>query len=525
MDALTAAAGSPPAASEPQLDAAASLALYESDYSRKLSSLGPDDAATRAALRSLAVQCTQVGSHARAVTLWRTASEVAVRVEGYSPATLDVLYDYGEAMLKAGQVNEALRAFASLRAHAELNCGALHARTVKCTGGHAHALHVCGRHAEAQEAFQFVLRHQSVLFATEGGVELKRDALLMANALANVLWRSGRLKEAEDMHFKVMLERTSLLGSDDLDTLRSVHNLAAVLSDRGRLVEAEALQRRVYESFTRQLPKNHPEYLNAAHNLACTLAQRGRPAEAQVVYEAILAARRACQGASHPETLMTLHNLAITVMAQGPRGRARAEAMLREALPGYLGALGPTHELTLTAQRTLALVLIARGAYVDAEAILKRVCVDAEAALGMCHPACIDAALSLADVHVLHTKKYAEAAALLQAALVGLQTTAAGVGGDARCAAVLRNIASLAGMQGKHKEAAAMRAVSEQWRAIGLRAETTQMLRHKAVDEVETATGGVFDMAAAPSRGDALDSSLEPEGEDARADEEKHDEI
>ena len=78
----------------------------------------------------------------------------------------------------------------------------------------------------------------------------------------------------------------------------------------------------------------------------------------------VLEAQRAKLGPMHPNTLASMHNLAVLLKDQGKLGEA--EALAREALPGWRTTLGYAHPHTQLAHQLLLGLLTAQGKHREA---------------------------------------------------------------------------------------------------------------------------------------------------------------
>ena len=76
------------------------------------------------------------------------------------------------------------------------------------------------------------------------------------------------MKEAADLHEKVLEARRRTLGDEHPDTLSSMNNLAETYRALGRMKEAAALHEKVLEASRRTLGDEHPHTLSSMNNLA-----------------------------------------------------------------------------------------------------------------------------------------------------------------------------------------------------------------------------------------------------------------
>jgi hypothetical protein len=209
-----------------------------------------------------------------------------------------------------------------------------------------------------------------------------RPALDAAAALGAVLKQAGSpapgrapraplLLEAEEVFRDALARAEALLGAGHADTLRLVVQLALTVKDVGRggaLEEAEALLRRVLVA---QRGGGDRGALITASALAGVLARRGEAAEARELLEDTLAKQCALLGVGHPNVVITASQLA-GVLADGDcaEGRARAEALWREAISAQQKSMEEHHPNALRTVELLAGFLRREGRPGDAAALL-----------------------------------------------------------------------------------------------------------------------------------------------------------
>lgn len=185
----------------------------------------------------------------------------------------------------AGRVDEALQA-----------CDAVLADTSRVLGGdHPHALATRYRRiwllalADRLEDALAERDRFARLLPHDIGVERLR----LATVDTWLLRLSGRLEEAEQQARRAVALHDEVVGTHEVDTLRSLDALGLILLARERLEDAETVFRDVLERRLRELGHSHVDTLVAREHLARTLYRRGRPAEADEQMEEVRAGGRA----------------------------------------------------------------------------------------------------------------------------------------------------------------------------------------------------------------------------------------
>ncbi|MEU6998432.1 tetratricopeptide repeat protein [Nonomuraea sp. NPDC046570] len=238
--------------------------------------------------------------------------------------------------------------------------------------------HRIGLHLDAQGEYAEAHRHfarAAGLCAEAFGAE-HPATLRSIGYQASVLRRLGDLRQARELHFKVLEIRRITLGPRNPETLASIGNLALVLKELGMLKQARELYEEEVEGCARTLPDNHPGTLTAMNNLALLLRDLGEHERARDLLTRVLAA----WPGPDPLSLTAANNLASVLTALGERDEART-LYARVALDS-LEAFGEEHPRTLAAVGNLAMSAGPK----EAAALLGWGLRRSEAALGEEHP-------------------------------------------------------------------------------------------------------------------------------------------
>lgn len=180
----------------------------------------------------------------------------------------------------------------------------------------------------------------------------------------------GELNKAET-GFKLVCTRwTSLVGPEDMHTMRAQQNLASVYDMQGRLDAAEQLLHTVLQTTEALLGDTHPNTLQSEHDIASVYEYKGKYAMAEAAYTHCRHNRVKLIGEKSPKTLTTMHNLALVYEAQGRYQTAKA--LSEEVLKLRTEVLGELHSDTGRAYNSMASLHIALGNYASASHCVTR---------------------------------------------------------------------------------------------------------------------------------------------------------
>jgi serine/threonine protein kinase len=207
---------------------------------------------------------------------------------------------------------------------------------------------------------------------------------------------------------------TSKLGTEHLDTLRSMHALAIAYYTLGRYAEALKLEEEALAQRKARLGPDHPDTLASATTLANVYAELGRHAEALPLREETVALMRARLGPDHPSTLMCMNNLANSYNALGRY--AQAAQLLEQTLALQKAKVGPDHPSSLITMNNLANNYHALGRYTDALQMREQTLALRKAKLGADHPDTLASMNTLANSYS-SVGRHAEALQLHQQTL------------------------------------------------------------------------------------------------------------
>ncbi len=202
--------------------------------------------------------------------------------------------------------------------------------------------------------------------------------------IGQALLRLNRAARAAEMHGEALRLRSDALGSEDEQTIESIHQLAAAFFAAGDAASAEPVCRELVLVTTRVFGERDPRTLTAVNNLAMTLHARQQLTEAEQLLRTALEARRELFGPSDRRTASTWQNLGIVLFDAGRP--ADALGAFKEALTVFEGRLPANHALILDTQSRIGGCLVEMGQFENAEPILIGAHKALKTMLGDAHP-------------------------------------------------------------------------------------------------------------------------------------------
>ncbi len=189
------------------------------------------------------------------------------------------------------------------------------------------------------------------------------------NDVAIVLWREGRLDEAEPLLREAVEATRARFGDAYPAVAIGLGNLGLVRDSRGDLDGAVAYFRRALDAFGRIQGRELPERAFSLLNLGGVRRLQGRFDEARALLDEGLAVCRRTLGAEHPTTALAHSALARLDHDQGRDAEALEEA--NRALEILRNAVGPDHPDVAGAETVRGAALCALGRRGEGEATLR----------------------------------------------------------------------------------------------------------------------------------------------------------
>ncbi len=266
-----------------------------------------------------------------------------------------------------------------------------------------------GLYAQSQPFYEKSLNIRRKILGSEDP-----ETLASIHKMGALSVEQGKYTQAE-AYFREALEgRIRVLGHDHPETLKSANNLGAVLFNQRKLAEAEQYFRETLEGRRRVLGENHASTLASMSNLGGLLQVQGKLKEAEGYYSKALDVSRRINGNDHPITLDIIGNLGLILMAQDKL--REAEPYIRESLEGKRRVLGEDHPSTLVALSYMADLLREQGRLADAESHYREILQKRRRVLSGSHTGIADTLIALGDVLSLE-KRYAEAEPIVREGL------------------------------------------------------------------------------------------------------------
>jgi serine/threonine protein kinase/lipopolysaccharide biosynthesis regulator YciM len=181
------------------------------------------------------------------------------------------------------------------------------------------------------------------------------DALVVAklqNRLGVSLQNLGMAERAIPLLVSARETRTSELGRDHPDTLRTITNLATSYRHAGQFDQAISLRTEVLKSQQATLGADHPDTLSTMNSLALDCQEAGKLDQAVSLYEETLRRRSTSLGADNPETLRSMNNLAYGYQSIGKVHQALE--LYEDTLKLRKAILGADHHDTVRTMNNIA---------------------------------------------------------------------------------------------------------------------------------------------------------------------------
>ncbi|HEY3056676.1 MAG TPA: tetratricopeptide repeat protein, partial [Thermoanaerobaculia bacterium] len=174
---------------------------------------------------------------------------------------------------------------------------------------------------------------------------------LLARALDGLADVSDRNRQ-EPLLRRALELRSRLVPPNPILVAQSLNQLGIVAAANGQSAAAERYYRKALELLEHSLPADHPTTLEVRSNLALTAADLS---ERKDLFHDLIAAHTRRYGAQSAPVATAWTNFGATLAEQGDFPGAMAA--LREARDRWLHIVGPHHEMTINAWRSIAAIL------------------------------------------------------------------------------------------------------------------------------------------------------------------------
>jgi len=327
---------------------------------------GPGHPDTLTAMHDLALLLERSGKWSKAEELLRSVVETRVRLLGEDDrATLNTMNALGWLLFSRGRIDEAealLRRTLAL----QRQCPDTPHGEFRATINNLANVLIERRNLDEAEA----LVREALDSAQKAGMSRDEPPVIgFDHTLAGIVWKQGRVAEAEALFRDTLERRRRVLGPDHPTTLTNQGNLSTLLLEQKKLAEAEPLIRATLDSRIRKLGEDHAATLMAQNELAALASAQGDFQEAESLHRKTLEARRRVLGERHPDMLQSFNNVGVVVNKQGRTDEAlalqrelcdmiRGDENLRDSQTHmYLGNYGST--------------LMKAGRFAEAETVLR----------------------------------------------------------------------------------------------------------------------------------------------------------
>jgi eukaryotic-like serine/threonine-protein kinase len=249
-----------------------------------------------------------------------------------------------------------------------------------------------GLYPDARKQLERVLElRRSVL-----GAEDLRTLRTMSRLGCVAYWQ-GNYAEAEALENRALESQRRLFGQAHPDTLTSMSNLALVYDAEGKYTQAEDLLIQTLETMKRVLGSEHPDTLKSATQLALVYRDEGKFAQAEDLDTRTLEIMKRVLGPEHPDTLRSMNNLSTVYENDGKYDRA--ETLDFQIVEIQKRVLGPEHPNTLRSMSNLAVAYRNEGKLAQAEVLLAQTLEIEKRLLGPEHPDSLKSMRTLAVVY------------------------------------------------------------------------------------------------------------------------------
>jgi eukaryotic-like serine/threonine-protein kinase len=211
-----------------------------------------------------------------------------------------------------------------------------------------------------------------------------RETLVTMHLLANGLMSQGRIAEAEKIQREALEIDRRMLGADHPETLGTLTAIAFAMDETKRLKMVEKFLRETLETQIRDLGPDHGEAVRTKTDLAINLSQQGRLADAEHLQREAVETLRKVLGAGHPDTLKAMSRLATTFFLEG--NFEETEKLQRETLDTRRSVFGAGHPDTLQSMSELATTFFRRGALAESASLQRELLEGQKRVLGPEHP-------------------------------------------------------------------------------------------------------------------------------------------
>lgn len=171
----------------------------------------------------------------------------------------------------------------------------------------------------------------------------------------------GQTPAAFSEHEKALEIRIKTLGSEDLETLKSMHDLAITEMDQGKLAEAETMLAKILPYYEKAYGAENRDTLKLRNNLAITLERLGKYDESLVLQRRAFQLSLEVNGVDDDLTLTAQSNLVKLLIKM--QKHDEAFKLLEELIANLTDRFPANHNRVLHARNHLVVLAYQKGDY------------------------------------------------------------------------------------------------------------------------------------------------------------------
>lgn len=289
--------------------------------------------------------------------------------------TLDTVNNLGALYEADGKLEKAEELYEQALGGKNTLLGPAHVSTLATVSNLGRLYLAQGKLNEAERMFKQAIDGFQLHF----GPDTQNSSVLSTvNSLGNLCLAQGKLGEADDMFRHALGGRERLFGVDHHLTLDIVNNFGNLYRAEGRLEDSEKMYERALAGYERAFGPNshHPSIIRTLFNLGVLYRDQGkldkaRLKKAEEMFARAMTLWKEELGPEHELTLQATKSLGDVYFVQ--RRWKEAEIPYLQVQGGYEKMHGPEHDLTLTATKRLGTVYIGLNQLQKAEEMYERV--------------------------------------------------------------------------------------------------------------------------------------------------------
>ena len=289
--------------------------------------------------------------------------------------TLDTVNNLGALYQAEGKLEKAEELYTQALAGKNTLLGPAHVSTLATVSNLGEVYLIQGNLKEAEERFKQAIDGFQLHF----GPDTQNSSMLSTvNSLGNLYLAQGKLSEADDMFRHALAGRERLFGANHHLTLDTVNNFGNLYRARGRLDDSEKMYDRALVGYKKAFAPNshHLSIIRTIFNLGVLYRDQGKVDNARLeraegMFNRAMTLWKEELGPEHELTLQATKSLGDVYFIQ--RRWKEAEMPYLQVQAGYEKMYGLEHDLTLTATKRLGTVYIGLNQLQKAEEMYERV--------------------------------------------------------------------------------------------------------------------------------------------------------